>query len=214
MVEEASAPGQSISAVARRYGLSPSLLFRWRRLAEAGTMSSLDANEDVVPQSEAKALRGQIRDLQRLLGKKTQEAGILQDALRVARDKKLLCRCHRPRRTTPGEGDRSDNRRIAIQSRRRLRAGALPSRRRRVLRKPSTGPDEALVGRIRPVIDTRPSYGYKPVTTLLNALTQAYLSVDATGVLVLTKERCRTEPFWSRSRTERTCSSTTPSARK
>jgi transposase len=57
MVEEVSAPGQSISAVARRYGLSPGLLFRWRRLAEAGTMSSLDADEEVVPESEAKALR-------------------------------------------------------------------------------------------------------------------------------------------------------------
>lgn len=98
MVEEASAPGQSISAVARRYGLSPSLLFRWRRLAEAGTMSSLDADEDVVPESEAKALRQQVRELQRLLGKKTQENEILQDALRLAREKKLLLRPPLPKK--------------------------------------------------------------------------------------------------------------------
>ena len=40
LVEEATAPGQSISSVARRYGLSPSLLFRWRKLAEDGSMST------------------------------------------------------------------------------------------------------------------------------------------------------------------------------
>jgi transposase len=34
IVEEAVAPGQSVSAVSRRYGISPSMLFRWRRLAE------------------------------------------------------------------------------------------------------------------------------------------------------------------------------------
>lgn len=92
MVEEASAPGQSISSVARRYGLSPSLLFRWRRLAEEGSMSSLDADEEVVPESEVKALRAQVRELQRLLGKKVQENEILQDAIRIAREKKLLLR--------------------------------------------------------------------------------------------------------------------------
>ena len=86
MVEEASVPGQSVSAVARRYGLSPSLLFRWRRLAEAGTLSSLHADEPVVPESEVKSLRAQVRELQRLLGKKTQENEILQDAIRLARE--------------------------------------------------------------------------------------------------------------------------------
>ncbi len=89
-MEETQAPGQSVSAVARRHGISPSLLFRWRRLAEAGTLSSLEADEAVVPESELKALRAQVRDLQRLLGKKTQENEILQDALRVVREKKLL----------------------------------------------------------------------------------------------------------------------------
>ena len=92
MVEEASAPGQSISSVARRYGLSPSLLFRWRRLAEMGSMSSLDADEEVVAESEVKTLRNQVRELQRLLGKKVQENEILQDALRLSREKKLLLR--------------------------------------------------------------------------------------------------------------------------
>jgi transposase-like protein len=41
IVEETKVPGQSVSAVSRRYGVSPSQLFKWRRLVEEGTMSSL-----------------------------------------------------------------------------------------------------------------------------------------------------------------------------
>lgn len=44
IVAEASRPGANISAVARRHGIKPSLLFRWRRLArEAQTPSAAPA---------------------------------------------------------------------------------------------------------------------------------------------------------------------------
>ncbi len=36
VVTETMQPGMSISYVARRYGLSPSLVFRWRRLMSEG----------------------------------------------------------------------------------------------------------------------------------------------------------------------------------
>ena len=36
IVAEAERPGANISAVARRHGIKPSLLFRWRRLAQDG----------------------------------------------------------------------------------------------------------------------------------------------------------------------------------
>ena len=55
IVEETKAPGQSVSAVSRRYGVSPSQVFKWRRLVEEGTMSSLGADEPVVPESEVKS---------------------------------------------------------------------------------------------------------------------------------------------------------------
>jgi transposase len=35
IVAEAARPGTNISAVARRHGIKPSLLFRWRRMAQA-----------------------------------------------------------------------------------------------------------------------------------------------------------------------------------
>src|SRR3954463_7758247 len=55
-VEEAARPGNSVSQVARRHNLSPSMLFSWRRLMEQGSMSSLGADEAVVPESEVKQL--------------------------------------------------------------------------------------------------------------------------------------------------------------
>jgi transposase len=73
-----------------RHGVNASLLFRWRQLKESGGVSGLQAGEAVVPESEVQALKAQVRELQRLLGKKTQEAEILRDAVELVREKKLL----------------------------------------------------------------------------------------------------------------------------
>jgi transposase len=89
-LEKSQAPGESISSVARRYGLSTSLLFRWRRLLDEGTMSSLGTEETLVPESELKKAEARIRELERLLGKKTLENEILKEAVELARSKKLL----------------------------------------------------------------------------------------------------------------------------
>jgi transposase len=98
IVEETTVPGQSVSAVSRRYGVSSSLVFKWRRLVEEGTMSSLGADEPVVPESEVKALKGRIRELERLLGRKTLEAEVLKEAIEIAREKKLLSRPPLPKK--------------------------------------------------------------------------------------------------------------------
>ena len=92
IVEEAEQPGMSISFVARKYGIHPNQLFSWRRLAHEGAFTAVRAGEEVVPLSEVKELRNQVRELQRLLGKKTMEVEILKDAVRIAREKKLISR--------------------------------------------------------------------------------------------------------------------------
>jgi transposase len=92
IVEEAEQPGMSISAVARRYDLHPNQLFKWRRLLHEGALCAVRAGEGVVPVSEAKELRARIRELERLLGRKTMEVEILKDAARIAREKKLISR--------------------------------------------------------------------------------------------------------------------------
>lgn len=47
--------------MARKHGLLPSLLFRWRHLREQGAMTGLKADEELVPASEMKAARAKIR---------------------------------------------------------------------------------------------------------------------------------------------------------
>jgi transposase len=91
-VEEAEQPGMSMSAVARKYGVHPNQLFRWRRLVQEGAFTAVRAGEEVVPLSEVKELRAQVRELERLLGRKTMEVEILKDAIRIAREKKLISR--------------------------------------------------------------------------------------------------------------------------
>ena len=92
MVEESELPGMGVSYVARKYGVSPSQLFTWRRLAREGRLSAVRAGEEVVPVSEVKRLHARIRELERLLGRKTMEAEILKDAVELAREKKLISR--------------------------------------------------------------------------------------------------------------------------
>jgi transposase len=92
IVEEAELPGNSISSVARKYEVHPNQLFKWRRLMHEGALVAAGSEESVVPLSEVKQLKAEVRELQRLLGKKTMEVEILKDAIRIAREKKLISR--------------------------------------------------------------------------------------------------------------------------
>jgi len=92
MVDETFEAGASVSSVARHHGVAPNQLFGWRRLAADGALTATGAGEPVVPASEYKALQAQVKELQRLLGKKTMEAEILKDALAISDSKKLLLR--------------------------------------------------------------------------------------------------------------------------
>jgi transposase len=88
IVAETREPGVTVSLVARRRGVSPNQLFTWRRLAEHGALTATRAEEEVVPASALRASQEQIRELQRLLGKKTLEAEILKEALEIATESK------------------------------------------------------------------------------------------------------------------------------
>jgi transposase len=88
MVEESLEPGASVGLVARRHGVNPNQLFTWRRLAAHGAFTAAAAGEEVVPASDYRALRQQIRELHRLLGKKTLEAEVLKEAPQHADPKK------------------------------------------------------------------------------------------------------------------------------
>jgi transposase len=73
VVAETMQPGMSVGYVARRHELSPRLVFRWRRLMSEGGKEAVRADDAVVPASEVRRLEERVRELERLLGRKTME---------------------------------------------------------------------------------------------------------------------------------------------
>ena len=69
VVAETMQPGMSVSSVARRHGLSPSLVFRWRQLMSEGGKEAVRADDEVVAASEVRRLEERVRELERLLGR-------------------------------------------------------------------------------------------------------------------------------------------------
>jgi transposase len=79
----------TVSAVARLYGVSPSLVFGWRRRMAEGGLEAVRADEEVVPASRIRDLEAKVRELEHLLGRKTMEAEMLREALEQARQKNV-----------------------------------------------------------------------------------------------------------------------------
>ncbi len=83
-VEETRSSGMSVSYVARKYGIAPSLLFRWRKLVSEGGKEAIRCDDAVVSAAEVRELKKRIRELERVLGKKTLENEILTEAVKLA----------------------------------------------------------------------------------------------------------------------------------
>ena len=81
IVQQSFEPGMTVSLVARQHGVA--------------------AGEQVVPASELAAAMKQIKELQRLLGKKTMENELLKEAVEYGRAKKWIA--HAP--LLPGDGE-------------------------------------------------------------------------------------------------------------
>jgi transposase len=92
MVRESFEPGKTVSMVARQHGVNPNQLFHWRKLFQDGSLSAVSAGEEVVPASELSDALKQIKELQRLLGKKTMENEILREAVEVMKSRKRIAR--------------------------------------------------------------------------------------------------------------------------
>lgn len=88
IIEESFLPGETVSSVARRRGVAPNLLYRWRRLLTEGGAAAVGSDEPVVGSSEVRRLEERVRDLERLLGRKTMEVEILKEALAKSESKK------------------------------------------------------------------------------------------------------------------------------
>ena len=133
IVEEGLAPGESVSAVARRDGVAPNLLFRWRRLMAGGRAMAVGPDEPVVAASEARRLEERVRELERLLGRKTMEAESLREALAKAGARKQTWQL--PSLPREAGGPTHGSRRItALVNRERHASELAPVNRKRVLR--------------------------------------------------------------------------------
>ncbi|HBN2140775.1 TPA: IS3 family transposase, partial [Escherichia coli] len=89
IVQQSFEPGMTVSLVARQHGVAASQLFLWRKQYQEGSLTAVAAGEQVVPASELAAAIKQIKELQRLLGKKTMENELLKEAVEYGRAKKL-----------------------------------------------------------------------------------------------------------------------------
>ncbi|ELF21060.1 transposase family protein [Escherichia coli 5-366-08_S3_C3] len=101
IVQQSFEPGMTVSLVARQHGVAASQLFLWRKQYQEGSLTAVAAGEQVVPASELAAAMKQIKELQRLLGKKTMENELLKEAVEYGRAKKWIA--HAP--LLPGGGE-------------------------------------------------------------------------------------------------------------
>ena len=92
IVRETFEPGRSVSTVARQHDVHANQVFKWRKLYQEGSLAAVRTGESVVPASELAEAMKQIRDLQRMLGKKTMENEILKEAVEIAHSRKWIAR--------------------------------------------------------------------------------------------------------------------------
>ena len=90
IVMETYQPDMSVSLVARKYGITPSRLYHWRKCSQEGSIMAVKAEDQVVPVAEFNKLKAEVKRLYRILGMKTEEVEILKEAVTIARKKKLI----------------------------------------------------------------------------------------------------------------------------
>lgn len=90
-----------MSLVARQHGVATSQLFLWRKQYQEGCLTAVVAGGEAVPASELTAAQKLVRELQRLLGKKTMEVEILKEAVEFGQSRKWIA--HAPLLPKDGE---------------------------------------------------------------------------------------------------------------
>ncbi|HVQ45042.1 MAG TPA: IS3 family transposase [Candidatus Saccharimonadia bacterium] len=163
IIEESFQPGETVSSVARRRGVAPNLLYRWRRLMTEGGAAAVGSDEPVVGSSEVRRLEERVRELERMLGRKTMEVEIFREALAKSEFKKTELAAlvaAEGRFPMKAVADALEVARSHLHE--KVRRLAKP---RGSYRKPDDGD---LLPLIRRLVDERPTYGYRRITALAN----------------------------------------------
>ncbi|MDT1064788.1 IS3 family transposase [Paracoccus sp. CPCC 101403] len=163
IVEETLDEGASISVVARRNGVAPNLLYRWRRLMLEGGSVAVSEDDEVTSNRIVRQLEDRIRELERQLGRKTLEAEILREALDKSRFKKTdVARAVAVERRLPVKVVAETLGVARSNLIDRLKGRTKPRRRYQKAQ------DAAVVPLITALVSARPTYGYRRITAILN----------------------------------------------
>ncbi|MCS6055503.1 IS3 family transposase [Klebsiella variicola subsp. variicola] len=168
IVQQSFEPGMTVSLVARQHGVAASQLFLWRKQYQEGSLTAVAAGEQVVPASELAAAMKQIKELQRLLGKKTMENELLKEAVEYGRAKKWIA--HAP--LLPGGWGVSFVSRCLRVSRAQLHVILRRTDDWKDGRSSRHTDDTDVLRRIHHVIGELPTYGYRRVWALLRRQTE------------------------------------------
>ena len=88
VAQEASLPGMTVTSVARKNGIAPSLLFRWRKLLLMGGQEIVSASDEGIAHEELWKLKRRMRELERLLGRATVENEILRETVALQKSRR------------------------------------------------------------------------------------------------------------------------------
>jgi len=87
VAQEASVPGMTVTSVARKHGMAPSQLFRWRKLLLNAGQEIVSASDQGFADGELRELKRRVRELERLLGRATLENEILRETVSLGKSR-------------------------------------------------------------------------------------------------------------------------------
>ncbi|QEP77552.1 IS3 family transposase [Escherichia coli] len=165
IIQQTMEPGMNVSHVARLHGIQPSLLFKWKKQYQEGSLTAVAAGEEVVPASELTAALKQVRELQRLLGKKTMEVEILKEAVEYGQSRKLdSARAL----VAKGRGIALVSRTMGVsRAQLSLRINRSADWQDKRCNRRNDEADEEILSAILDIISDMPSYGYRRVWGIL-----------------------------------------------
>ena len=76
---------KTLAELSRELDISPSVIRNWKRWADAGATTAVQASEDVVPASLLREAQARIKELERALGRKQMEVEILRAAQEIVK---------------------------------------------------------------------------------------------------------------------------------
>ena len=182
LVEETMQPGMSVSYVARRSGVAPSLLFNWRRRMLEGGLQAVQADEDVVGTSRVRELERRVRELERLLGRKTMEVRDTQGSARRRADKKTELAAAIMERSQGRFAMKAVADTLAVARSNLIERVSRRAKSRRPYRKAG---DNELLALIRRLVAAPDLHGYRRIRRLINRQRKANRKPPVNGKRVL-----------------------------